>query len=329
MTLGSLKESAVTSDDLITELAARASNEGVNVGLWPGLSIYRYSVPTQPRWEEIQCLSLGVIARGRKLVIADGAQYVYDQFSYLVISSYLHFQCQILEASPQEPFLSFVLQIEPALVRKVSADMLERRGVAMPPLMNRSNPIEKCMVSTLDDELMDTVLRFLRSLTAESDRRVLAPLYLREMVYRVLQREQSPRLLQIAAQQAAGNPVAAALNYIAAHLAEPLTVTTLAEQVNLSTSAFSQLFRQVTGRPPYQFVKEMRLDRARELLLEGRLGVVDVSRTVGYTSASHFIKEFRGRFGTTPRDYADTHRLSRELHAARNGVDSFTPPLNT
>jgi transcriptional regulator GlxA family with amidase domain len=186
------------------------------------------------------------------------------------------------------------------------------------PRTDRSDNIDKCVVSTLDDELLGSVLRFLRSLAAKPDRRVLAPLYLREMVYRVLQREQSGRLLQIAAQQAAGNPVAAALSYIAAHLAEPLTVSTLAHQVSLSTSAFSQLFRQVTGRSPYQYVKEMRLNRARDLLLDGRLGVADVSRAVGYTSASHFIKEFRGRFGTTPRDYVDVHRLSRDLHAMRD-----------
>jgi AraC-like DNA-binding protein len=320
MAPGTLSEPAIASDDLISELAARAPNEGANVGLWPGLSIYRYSQPTEPRWEEIQSLSLGVIGQGRKAVMTDGTQFVYDQFSYLVISSYLHFQCQVLEASPQEPFLSLVLQIEPALVRKVSADMLERRAIAMPPPADRSDTTDTCIVSQLDGELMDSVLRFLRSLTAQPDRRVLAPLYLQEMVYRVLQREQSDRLLQIAAQQATGNPVAAALSYLADHLAAPLTVTTLAEQVNLSTSAFSQLFRQVTGRSPYQFVKETRLNRARDLLLEGRLGVVDVSRTVGYTSASHFIKEFRGRFGTTPRDYADAHHLSSDLHATQNGT---------
>jgi AraC-like DNA-binding protein len=320
MVLSSLDEQTITSDDLIAELAARAPNEGANVGLWPGLSIYRYSRPTEPRWDEIQSLSLGVIGRGRKAVISDGTQYVYDQSSYLVISSYLHFQCHILEASPREPFLSLVLQIEPALVRKVSADMLERRGLAMPPMTDRLDNIDKCVVSMLNHELSDSVLRFLRSLAAEPDRRVLAPLYLQEMVYRVLQREQSARLLHMAAQQATGNPVAAALSYVAAHLAEPLTVATLAKQVSLSTSAFSQLFRQVTGRSPYQFVKEMRLNRARELLLQGRLGVVDVSRAVGYTSASHFIKEFRGRFGTTPRDYADAHRLSRDLHAARGSA---------
>ena len=47
----------------------------------------------------------------------------------------------------------------------------------------------------------------------------------------------------------------------------------------------------------------------------------DLSRAVGYTSTSHFIKGFRSRFGTTPRDYADANSLSRELSAARAAVD--------
>ena len=86
------------------------------------------------------------------------------------------------------------------------------------------------------------------------------------MVYRVLQREQYSRLLAIAAAESASNPVSAVLDYVRAHLSEPLTVADLAEQVSLSPSAFAHLFREITGRSPYQFVKEMRLDRARELL---------------------------------------------------------------
>jgi AraC-like DNA-binding protein len=319
MTASRYAERDITSDDLTAELAFHATRHGANVGLWPGLTIYRYTEPTGPQWDEIRSLSLGIVARGRKAVKVDGKWYEYDPFNYLVISSYLQFQCQILEASPHEPFLSFVLQIEPAVVRKVSADMLDWRDVTTSPRAEGADDNDMCVVSALDSELMSSVLRFIRSLSVEIDRRVLAPLYLQEMVYRVLQREQSARLLRIAAQQAAGNPVGAALDYISAHLAEPLTVATLAEQVCLSTSAFSQLFRQVTSRSPYQFVKEARLNHAREVLLEGRLGVADVSRAVGYTSASHFIKEFRGRFGTTPRDYADAHCLSRDLLASRGG----------
>ena len=114
-----------------------------------------------------------------------------------------------------------------------------------------------------------------------------------------------------------GNPVAAALDYIPTHLAEPLTVETLAAQVCLSPSAFSRVFRAVTGCSPYRYVKETRLDRARQLFDEGRPGVADVSRSVGYASVSHFIKEFRSRFGSTPGMYAETaHHRCRALHSA-------------
>lgn len=280
------------SGDLIAELDERAPVDGANVGLWPGLTVYRFTEPTEPRWEEIRAVSIGIVAQGRKAVMSDGRQYVYDPFNYLVISSGDQFECQILEASPEKPCLCFVLEVEPDIVRKVSADMADPR-----------TPSTACQVSVLDDDLMSSVLRFLRALAGASDRRVLAPLYLQEMVYRVMQREQVVRLRHFAERQVASKPVARALSYITAHLADPMTVTTLAEQVNLSPSAFSRLFRDVTGQSPYQFVKESRLARARELLVEERLGVADISRAVGYASVSHFIKEFRSRFGATPRDY--------------------------
>lgn len=317
MTVITQIEHRITSGDLIAALATLAPRVGGNDGGWPGLTIYRFTEPMEPQWEEIQSLSLGIVAQGRKAVTVEGKRYVYDQFNYLVLSSNLHFQAEILEASARLPFLSFVLQIDPALVRKVSTDMLERRVASFPPVRFDAEP-DKCVVSALDQDLMGTVLRFLQALSAGPDRRVLAPLYMQEMVYRVLQREQFSRMLHIAAQQAAGNPVAAALTYIRAHLGEPMTVTDMAEQVSLSPSAFSHLFREVTGRSPYQFVKEIRLDRARELLVDGRLAVTEVSRAVGYSSVSHFIKEFRGRFGVTPRAYADAQALGEEMRAIRS-----------
>ena len=311
-------ERPVTSGELIAELAARAPRAGANTGAWPGLTFYRFTAPTGPSWEEIQSLSLCVVAQGRKAVTADGETYLYDPFHYLVLNSHLHFEAEILEASPSLPFLSFVLQIEPALVRRVSSDMLERRTTAFRSRPGEAQaPESPALVSALDQELLGAVLRFLRAVGRDTDRRVLAPLYLQEMVFRVLQREQFARLLSIAAVQAATNPVSAVLDYVRAHLSEPLTVADMAEQVSLSPSAFAHLFRDVTGRSPYQFLKEMRLDQARELLVDGNLAVARVSKEVGYASVSHFISEFRGRFGVTPRAYSDMNAMNRELDAQR------------
>jgi AraC-like DNA-binding protein len=296
------------SGELVAELAALGPRVGANTGPWPGLTVYRFTAPVGPTWEEIQSLSLCVVAQGRKAVTVDGQQHLYDPFHYLVLASHLHFQAEVLEASLARPFLSFVLQIDPALVRQVSSDMTERRTTAFRSRQGQASP--PACVSALDSDLLGVVLRFLRAVQTGTDRRVVAPLYLQELVYRVLQREQYARLLTLAAAQAASNPVSAVLEYVRGHLSEPLTVADMAELVNLSPSGFAHLFRDVTGRSPYQFVKEMRLDRARELLVDGDLTVARISKDVGYASVSHFISEFRGRFGMTPRAYYDAHALS-------------------
>jgi len=209
------------------------------------------------------------------------------------------------------------------VVRRVSADMLERHATTF-RRASGAGPEHHTFISALDRELLGAVLRFLTATGSGVDRRVLAPIYLQEIVYRVLQREQFWRLLALAATQAASNPLTAALAYVQENLAEPLTVADMAEKVSLSPSAFAHLFRDVTGKSPYQFVKEMRLDRARGLLVDGDLQVAVVSRKVGYTSASHFIGEFRRRFGMTPKQYCDAHALQNRMSEHREASDRYT-----
>lgn len=314
-------QSESLSEHLLAELSKRAGVQGANAGRWPGLTIYRFTRPTQPRWNEIESLSICVIAQGSGAITVIGGRRLYGQIHYIVIGSGRHFDCQILEASPDQPALCFVVEIPPQLVRSISVSMHGLHASSEQPV----GPSEECAVSTPGADLVDTVVRFVGSLSAGCDRRVLAPLHLRELVYRTLRSEQRGRLLQLAAYQAKGNPIAAALDYIPAHLAEPLTVHTLAAQVSLSPSAFSRTFREVTGRSPYQYVKEARLDRARRLLDEGRLSVADVSRSVGYTSVSHFIKGFRSRFGVTPGDYADAQRVRLRVGRCLDGRATASP----
>jgi len=213
MTSGYLP-STVSGGDLVAELASIATQAGPNVGLWPGLTVYRFTAPAGPTWEEIQSLSLCIVAQGRKAVTVGGETYLYDPFRYLVLSSHLHFQAEILEATLGLPFLSLVLQIDPALVRQVSGDMLERRTTVFRPRDAVAPPAAQACVSALDQDLLGVVLRFLRAVKATADRRVLAPLYLQELVYRVLQREQYARLLALAAAESARNPVSAVLEYM-------------------------------------------------------------------------------------------------------------------
>ncbi|MBN9747839.1 AraC family transcriptional regulator [Amycolatopsis sp. A1MSW2902] len=299
-------EFRISSGDLVAELKSHAHQPGTNNDLWPGLTIYRFDEPAAPLWEEVRELHLCVIAQGRKRVTQDGVAHYYDPFTYLAISGNSPFLTEIVEASPEKPFLSFGLQLDNELVREVSSDIImERQTTAFTTGRQPKETAPASFVSALDRDMMDAILRFLRALSTGADRRVLAPTYLKEIVYRALQAEQYGRLVERAAHESANNPVSAIIAYVRDHIAEPLTVSDMAEHAFMSPSAFSHLFRDVTGKSPYQFVKEMRLNRARELLVGEETSVTQISKSVGYRSTSHFINEFRDRFGVTPRAFAD------------------------
>lgn len=302
-------EDRLSAGDVIAEMLKKAPEVGANGSNWPGLTLYRFTAPQSPLWDEVHSLALCFVAQGRKAVHAHGREYRYDPFNYFVFNRGMRFQAEILEASIEKPFLSLVLQIDPTVVRRVSADMREREAtVFRKPSAAPASP--DVYVSPLDQNLMGAILRFLRSVDTGADRRVLAPMYLQEIVYRLLQAEQCHRLIESASSEIDSNPISAAVEYIREHMDEPVTVNDLAEQVCMSPSAFAHLFRESVGVSPYQFVKGVRLDRARVILVEEGLSVSEVARAVGYSSLSHFINEFKRHYGVTPRGYADQQRES-------------------
>jgi AraC-like DNA-binding protein len=293
--------------DIIAEIASKTSEPGPNASAWPGLTFYKLTAPQAPQWDEVQSLSLCVVAQGRKAVRTNGINYHYDPFNYFVFKRGMRFEAEILEASPDKPFLSLVLQIDPTMVRRVGADIHDLQAtVSRTPSASPRRPA--AYVCPLDQNLKGVILRFLRSVDVGADRRVLAPIYLQEIVYRLLQAEQCHHLIDSAASEIDSNPVSAAVEYVHAHLDEPVTVNDLAERVYMSPSGFAHLFRETVGVSPYQFVKSVRLERARLLLVENGSSVSEAARNVGYSSLSHFINEFKRRYGVTPREYADMQR---------------------
>lgn len=83
---------------------------------------------------------------------------------------------------------------------------------------------------------------------------------------------------------------------------EPLSCAALADGVELSTRQMERLFRKYFGRTPTRFYLELRLDRARLLLSQTSMPVLDVALACGFVSASHFSKCYREHFGRTPRE---------------------------
>ncbi len=90
------------------------------------------------------------------------------------------------------------------------------------------------------------------------------------------------------------------IEFMEANIAEPLQLIEIAEFVGLSRRQIERLFQQYMGRSPARYYLEIRLDRARHLLMQSTMAVVDVAIACGFVSASHFSKCYREMYGKSP-----------------------------
>ncbi|MBX3530883.1 MAG: GlxA family transcriptional regulator [Rhizobiaceae bacterium] len=103
--------------------------------------------------------------------------------------------------------------------------------------------------------------------------------------------------------------VLAIIELMEANLSEPLSLVEVADHVGLSRRQIERLFRQEMGRSPARYYLEIRLDRARHLLLQSNLPVVEVAVACGFVSASHFSKCYRELYARSPQQ----ERADRKL----------------
>ncbi|MCG9894956.1 MAG: AraC family transcriptional regulator [Fimbriimonadaceae bacterium] len=96
-----------------------------------------------------------------------------------------------------------------------------------------------------------------------------------------------------------------ALRYLERHFAEPLTDADLADRIGLSTSHFRHLFRDVTKQPFHRYLLSLRLEKAREMVLQSEASITEVSERCGFASPAHFSRAFTQRFGVSPRSLRD------------------------
>ena len=93
------------------------------------------------------------------------------------------------------------------------------------------------------------------------------------------------------------------VNYIDAHLDRDLTVATLAAIAQVSPSYFSNLFKQSTGLSPHQYVIRCRIDRAKQLLQQGKQSIAEIAYHLGFTHQSHFSHHFKRLVGSSPKAF--------------------------
>ncbi len=303
----------VNRQELIVRISRAIPEDGMREPL-PGLYLHRLSSRTAPV-HGVSHPALCVIAQGSKEILLGADRYQYDPAHYLLTTVELPVVSQILEASPEQPYLSLRVRLDPTLVGAVLVE-------ADVPSPREHGTVKAMDVSPLDAGLLDAVVRLVKLVDSPGDARVLAPLVMREIVYRLLVGAQGARLRHLAVQGGYTHNIARAVELLWKDFNQPLRIERLAQELGMSVSGFHHQFKAVTAMSPLQFQKRLRLQEARRLMLGEHLDAASAGSRVGYDDAAHFNREYKSFFGLPPmrdverlRETASTSTLQEALRS--------------
>ena len=273
-----------------------APDEGRGDAPYGALSVFRISSTTVIRKEPTFGVTLGIVAQGSKTLRVHGRTLEIDPSHYLVVTREMQYEATVQPESDRRPFLGVSLTFPPELVAKATVALAD--GGESP-----SSAPMPAFTARLEAALAEPFSRLLNAVDDPVERRTLAPLAVEELVFRLL-RSDAAAAVRGAIRVADARPITEAMRLMRMQAFRPLSVEAIARQVAMSPSHFAHRFRAIARMSPMRFVKEVRLDAARNLLLTEGARASDVALRVGYESPAHFARDFKRRFGAPPTRYA-------------------------
>ncbi|MEX0321615.1 MAG: AraC family transcriptional regulator N-terminal domain-containing protein [Puniceicoccaceae bacterium] len=270
--------------------------EGLNETPLPDVHLYK---STEGKGRVPLCYRQGIIivGNGSKMIYLGGRTYTYNPDNYLVLAVPLPAECEEV-ATPEDPFLGMLIDINLTTLHEIITEIEESRGCF------DANPKgQGLFVSETTGEIRDASLRLLSNLQSPVEARIIGPGIVREILYRIMCSENASSLFSLATKNSSLARIDMALKQIHSNYHTTMDVEELASMVHMSPSSFHRTFKEVTSTSPMQYLKRIRLDKARSLLFETGMRVNEAAREVGYESTTQFSREFKRVFGLSPVNF--------------------------
>ncbi len=243
-----------------------------------------------------------IVAQGRKRFHLPDQVLTYDSRNYLVLTVPVPADCET-EVSEHGPFLGVAIRIDLAVL----GDLLMKMDTR-----SRPNRTRRCDVwvsaPPMNALLSNVTVRLLECLASPTDSKVLGRQLVRELTYRVLCGDEGGALQDLLLANGARTQIHRILHRMHTAYRSPLDVSSMAHEAGMSVSALHFHFKAVTATSPVQYLKTIRLHKARMLMVQEAMSASIAANRVGYDSASQFSREFKRLFGAPPVDEAQRVR---------------------
>ena len=258
----------------------------------PDLTLLKYDQPTT-----LDCTlynpAVGLVLQGRKESILGDRTLRFGAGQSVIVSHDLPVVSQVTEASPSAPYTVMVIALNLGIARSLYDDV--------GPAVFRNGDGASLDSGSADEALVDAMVRYYALLENPLEAKVLGPLILKEVHFRVLMAPHGGMFRNLLRRDSHASRIAQTIEHIRTNFRSTIAVGDLAKVAGMSVSTFHEHFKQITTTTPLQYQKDLRLMEARRLLCEGDHSVSRVAFDVGYESPTQFSREYSRRFGASPR----------------------------
>lgn len=288
----------------IVDLTMKASTRTVETGI-PGVMIVKGNVPRH-QLSSVYEPMIGFIVQGTKNLSLGGRNLCLRAPSYFVLTLDVPATGSVRSSRDGQPYLSVGLLLNNNVLRSLLRDL---------PNNIAPRPSRNLIGCEANSEFIEAWVRMLRLLKTPRDIPALAPVYEREILYRVLLGPQGWYLRQAGFRESSLFKISRTVKWLRENYTQAIDIKDIADEAGMGVTTFHRQFKRATGLSPIQFQKQLRLLEARNLLVYEGYAVASAAYEVGYQSASQFNREYSRFFGAPPaRDAA----VVRKIEEARS-----------
>lgn len=268
---------------------AHAGADGLAPSPIPGLMAVRALAPSE-LMHDVQRPLACLVLEGAKRVTFGTRAFDFAAGHSLLVTADVPTVSQITRASAAAPYCSLVLELDPAVITDLVAQM-------DPPQDDDTAPVR---VLPTEPEVADAALRLVQLLEQPRALPVLHAQRIRELHYWLLAGRHGHAIRCLGWPDGQVHRIARAVKRLRREYAQALPIDALATEAGMSASAFHRHFKAVTSLSPLQFQKHLRLVEARRLMQSQGLPAGSAAYAVGYESVPQFTREYRRMFGRPP-----------------------------
>lgn len=288
------------SENLVDAFLHLAPAEGLYPTFISNITLMRVDHSTSPV-AVLQEPSIVLVIQGVKRGYIGKDIFQFRQGQCLFISIAIPFDCDTVVEN-NEPMLAIAIKFESQMMVDLVTKLDKEQQVVIEDSQSGDLKLS-CGLRVIDMNatISEVALRLLNLLRSKQDTFILGEQVKRELFYRVLQASGGEFIKNLSAMASRNGVIYTICEIIQRDYYRNLTVQELAKQAGMSISLFHQTFKKVTNYSPLQYIKITRLHKARELIMNNKMGVAEAAYEVGYVSASQFSREFKRLFGIPPK----------------------------